>query len=245
MDGDFADLNRKEVLFLLASYAEKHSLRMQTGAFFLADGKALLDVIKMDSFAKMCFGCEKSKCVDLLDKLRTKQQRYSNYEMQELAKSFSGQYKDPWNGVDHFVSYVNNCCVEYRTRPIYFAPYIALVQCSGSGKSRMLLECSKKLRMLYVCFRAGATGYHPRTRRAIFQLFHGKGLDDAVNEESYKWALVQRLRHAEISARKNLPKPGSKPEADMFESEQNLEPPRCRHRRRVTEFGRAGSLNIG
>ena len=219
MDSDFADLNSKEVSLLLASYAEKHSLRMQPIAFFLADGKELLDVIQVKNFADIFFGCEQSKCAELVDKLRKKQQ-YSDYEMQELAKSFSGQYKDPWNSVDHFVSYVNTCCVEYRTRPIYFAPYIALVQCSGSGKSRMLLESSKKLRTLYVCFRSGATGYPPRTGRAIFQLFNGKGLDDAKNEESYKWALVERLRHAEISARKNLPKPGSKPEAVMFESEQ-------------------------
>jgi hypothetical protein len=216
---DFEDLNNKEVLYLLATYAKKNYLRMQPAAYSLADGKDLLNAVQSPLFAKIVFGCDREKVVELVDKLLATKQ-FSDYEMQELANSFCRQYKDPWNGVDCFIRYVKECCKEYRTRPIFFAPYIALVQCSGSGKSRMLQESSKKLRTLYVCFRSGATGYPPRTGRAIFQLFGGKGLDDAKNEESYKQVLVERLKRAEISARINLPNPGSNFEASMFESEQ-------------------------
>ncbi len=218
---DFEDLNSKEVLFLLATYAEKNTLRMNLVAYTLLDGKELLSAVADQEFAKKYFGCESKKCEELVSKLRESKKLYSDYEMQELATSFSGQFSDPCNGVDHFVQYVKECCTEYRSRPaVYFSPYFALVQCSGSGKSRMLLESSKKLRALYVCFRSGATGYPPRTVRAITQLFEGI---DVANSDAYLKALVERLKRAEISARKHLPIPGLSARTSkvaMFDSER-------------------------
>jgi hypothetical protein len=182
---------------------------MQPPAFIL-NGKSLVDAVQSDNFAELYFGCESGKCVELVDtvqKSRKFKEQFTDYELQELEKSFSGKYQDPWRGVDQFVQYVKDCCTQYRTRPIYFAPYVAVVQCSGSGKSRMLLETSKKLRTLYVCFRSGATGYPPRSRIAISNLFGG--LEKVKDEKSFVQELVERLKKAEISARKNLPKPGA------------------------------------
>ena len=200
---------------------------MQISAYTsLADGRALLKAAQDNDFARNYFGCEIKKCEELVSKIRENKKRCSGYEMQQLAISFSGQYEDPWNGVDHFVWYVKECCKQYRTGANFFAPYIALVQCSGSGKSRMLLESSKRLRTLYVCFRSGTTGYPPRTKKAIFQLFGGASLDDAKDEAAYQQALVERLKLAEISARKYLLKPGMtsrKSEPAKFESEQLCE----------------------
>jgi hypothetical protein len=213
-------------MYLLASYAKKNSLHMQTAAYLVADGKALLKSAQDNAFAKTIFGSEFKKWEELVYKIRTRKKICSDYEMQELAKSFTGQYEDPWNGVDHFVQYVKECCEKYRAGEKYFAPCIALVQCSGSGKSRMLLESSKRLRTLYVCFRSGATGYPPRTKKAIIQLFGGTSLEDAKDEAAYEQALVERLRLAEISARTHLAKPGMKSsysESAMFESEELCE----------------------
>jgi len=224
---DFSNLNTKEILYLVAAYAKKHSLRMQPTAYCIEDYADLVSAVQMKNFARNFFRCKPENCVELVDIIQNSGEKrikepIKDYEMKQLEASFSRKYRDPWDGVDHFVQYVKDCCKEYRTRPLYFAPYIALVQCSGSGKSRLLLESSKKLRALYVCFRTGTTGYPPRSTIAISALFDG--LNRAKDEEAYKKALAGRLKQAEISARKHLPTPETAfAGGSTFESEQLCE----------------------
>ena len=102
------------------------------------------------------------------------------------------------------MSYVEDCSRIYRTQyPAMFAPYIAVVQASGSGKTRLLREVSRSVCTLYVCCRIGTRGYPPRTKDAIYYLF--RKLDDYETYEGCLDELVKRLRRAELAALFYLP----------------------------------------
>ena len=60
------------------------------------------------------------------------------------SRGFSATYSDPYDQVNDFIMYVRECSVCYSRKPNYFlAPYITVVQSSGYGKTRLLLEASQ------------------------------------------------------------------------------------------------------
>lgn len=74
--------------------------------------------------------------------------------------------KDERGIVAEFIDYLKECSSKYNPNFI-FSPYIALVQSSGYGKTRLLMETGRCLPLLYICNRAAqARGYPPRTEKA-------------------------------------------------------------------------------
>ncbi|KAE9064617.1 hypothetical protein PF010_g28537, partial [Phytophthora fragariae] len=98
----------------------------------------------------------------------------------QLATAFTGTYSG--SAHDEFQKYLTRCCEHYRARPTtYIAPYVAITQSSGFGKSRVLFELAKKcasdatkpMRLLYVSARnvAGSTGFPVATPKLVNFLF--------------------------------------------------------------------------
>ncbi|KAE9005511.1 hypothetical protein PR003_g17166 [Phytophthora rubi] len=98
----------------------------------------------------------------------------------QLATAFTGTYSG--SADDEFQKYLARCCKLFRdNRSVYLAPYVAITQSSGFGKSRVLSELAKKcasdvtkpMRLLYVCARdvAGSTGFPVATPELVKFLF--------------------------------------------------------------------------
>ena len=138
---------------------------------------------------------------------------------------FSAPYKDPTNMVDSFISYANGCFDHYQANSATFnSPYFCLVQSSGYGKTRLLREVARKVRVLYVCMRSekSSTGYPRRSDTAIKALF------DGLHEQSvskYVEELSARLAKCFQSALTKLPSPGVNDDLSkaLFPSEQLAE----------------------
>ena len=217
-------MSQKQTAFFLADYAMQNSLTLNQVAF-TCDGSFFM--YSPDTITMGLFGCTSAapQCKNLLDSIRKPlDTEFSLDDQSQMKEFFSAEYIDPNNLVNNFVSYVHLCANSYRKySQDFFAPYIALVQSSGSGKTRLLRECSDLIPTLYVCFRSGQSGYPPATSNAIASLF--EKLDRSRDLSLCIEQMVERLRRVEISARVHLTKPGvsragyvkSKPE---FPSEQ-------------------------
>ena len=206
-DPDFRELSVKEVSYLLANYAEKHSLPLTECAFTI-DGEELVRLSTEPTGMSYALFGKKVDCNDLVDKIRqSRKYQYSSLDFEYLEKAFSAQYNDPNNLVGDFVSYIRECFIAYRSPVQFLAPCIALVQCSGSGKTRLLRETARQLPVLYICLRQGNSGFPNRTDAAYSALFCS--LDVSRGEAHCQNDLVERLRLAEISARQNLPGPNT------------------------------------
>ena len=71
--------------------------------------------------------------------------------------------KDSEKMINQFVKECEDCCKSWRAREIY-APYFALIQSSGTGKSRLMIESGRLVYVIYICWRpAASTGYPPRS----------------------------------------------------------------------------------
>jgi hypothetical protein len=122
------------------------------------------------------------------------------------SSAFCTQYVDPNNEVGRFIWYVRECSKRYHQKRYYFlSPYITVVQSSGYGKSRLLLEASRSIRTLYVCMRTKNSGFPARTEQAMEALFSGL---NQTNANSYSDQLSKKLELCWKSAISNLPKPG-------------------------------------
>ena len=73
-------------------------------------------------------------------------------DVDQLRQSFKMPFGDPWLGFQRFVAYIQKCAAGWSDQK-YFAPYIALVQSSGTGKSRYVYEYGKQGWLIYVCLR--------------------------------------------------------------------------------------------
>ena len=214
---DLSKMSRKQLSHWLVDVANEGSLRL-TPAAFQKDGSFFLETSE-DVWAESLFGCTRDKCGYVLDKIRSELERNepSELDVDLLKKTFSASYMDPLNVVGQFISYVEECGERYRKFPgTFFAPYIALFQSSGSGKSRLLREVSRLRSTLYVCCRSGNSGYPLRTSTALQFLFGP--LKSKTHEEGLK-EMVERLRCAETAARYYLPRAASFPEYDASQAE--------------------------
>ena len=138
-------------------------------------------------------------------------------EITRLQISFSSQFIDSCQVVSTFIQYTEQCLKYYKENSASFiAPYIAIVQSSGTGKSRLLREVARHRRTMYVCMRSRNTGYPERTEQAIDALFSGL---NAQSESEAEEALVSRLRICEAKAFQFLTQRDVS-ESPLFESER-------------------------
>ena len=113
--------------------------------------------------------------------------------LKKLSEQFVSLYIDKFGLVQRFKEYICNCLATFQKNSFtYLAPYVALVQSSGYGKSRLLRETAKEFVTLYVCFRGiSVSGYPRRTVLAEQALFGGLG--NIKNRDEYVHKLEKRL----------------------------------------------------
>jgi hypothetical protein len=92
--------------------------------------------------------------------------------IEKLAEQFVTEYRNPVVK-ECCIKYLRACLHDFKNSPqSWFSPYIAVVQSSGYGKSRLLHETAKEVISLYVCDRPEkSTGYPHRTVTALLALF--------------------------------------------------------------------------
>ena len=91
------------------------------------------------------------------------------HETDELVytDAFNADYEDPKYLVNRFHRHLGECLGTW-SKTSHYSPYVALVQSSGTGKSRLIRELSKKgVYVIYVCLRdIRDTGYPARSELA-------------------------------------------------------------------------------
>ena len=90
-------------------------------------------------------------------------------------------------------------CLDYYHKHLhdFISPYIALIQSSGTGKSRLTREMARICRTLYVCMRKRSTGYPERSELAIDALYSGLNV---MSESDAEIELARRLGWFELNA---------------------------------------------
>jgi hypothetical protein len=123
---------------------------------------------------------------------------HSKVEVTSLEKSFSAEFKDSKNMVQMAIGYAQQCLIYYHNHlHDFISPYIALIQSSGTGKSRLTREMARICRTLYVCMRKRSTGYPERSEFAIDALLSGL---NAMSESDAEIELARRLGWFELNA---------------------------------------------
>lgn len=80
-----------------------------------------------------------------------------------LQRAFQTTFDDRWGGLDQFIENVGKNAAEWNDKK-YFAPYMALVQSSGTGKSRYVYEYGRFGWLIYLCLRdESSSGFPLRT----------------------------------------------------------------------------------
>jgi len=80
-----------------------------------------------------------------------------------IADAFKYKFVNSQNYVNNFHRHIDFCFSKYRADNSY-SPYVALIQSSGYGKSRLIAEIAQDVYVVYVCFRPPkSTGYPPRS----------------------------------------------------------------------------------
>ena len=116
--------------------------------------------------------------------------QYTSGEMGLIHRNFSLQYNDSNSQVAKFLTYVDWAC-ENWIKAVIYAPYIAVLQSSGFGKSRLVAACSKHVQVFHICMRSKeSSGYPLRTPRVAAY----------VTEENLKAEVVRRRFRGVICA---------------------------------------------
>jgi hypothetical protein len=218
-------MTRKQLSYWLVDAAMKSGAVLAQLAFE-SDGSFFGSTEDRNWIRFLCQSADVDQSESLLNLIRSELEvnvAYSEAQIDQLTKSFSETYVDPLDTVSYFKSYVDDCSSRYSASTRQFlAPYVALVQASGSGKSRLLREVAKSVCTLYVCCRKGRSGYPPRTAAAYSFLFDG--LSGIADYEARMNKLVARLRRADLAARLYLSQADELPGYDSskadFPSEQ-------------------------
>ena len=139
-----------------------------------------------------------------LTELKPRKDRPSPEDIADWSKAFTVKYKDPQNMVENFLAYIRACSDSFSRRPgKYFSPYISLVQSSGYGKSRLLREVSRHVRVMYVSMMDSSDSGYPRptddAKKAMFADL------DSGNPAKL---LAGRIRQCHVRATTMLPLPG-------------------------------------
>jgi hypothetical protein len=127
---------------------------------------------------------------------------HSKVEVSLLQNSFSAEFKDSNKMVQMALGYAQQCLDYYHQHlHDFISPYIALIQSSGTGKSRLTREMARICRTLYVCMRKRSTGYPERSELAIDALFSGLNV---ISDSDAEIELARRLGLFELNAIKYL-----------------------------------------
>ena len=127
---------------------------------------------------------------------------------EDAAISFACDYKDSGNGVKSFANYLMACSNEFqKSHNLFMSPYVAIVQSSMYGKTRLLREIARSYyRVVYVCLREEwSTGYPPRTLGAFTHLFVEPKKD--AGSVQFSRILADRFKRLVLSALENLQDP--------------------------------------
>src|SRR5438874_3632644 len=68
-----------------------------------------------------------------------------------IADAFKYKFVNSQNYVNNFHRHIDFCLSKYRADNSY-SPYVALIQSSGYGKSRLIAEIAQDVYVVYVCF---------------------------------------------------------------------------------------------
>ncbi|CAG8851697.1 29892_t:CDS:1, partial [Racocetra persica] len=81
-----------------------------------------------------------------------------------VQKAFNRTFQDPSNLSERFIQFIDKCLDDYETIKGYYAPYTTLVQASGTGKSKLLINVAEKIITVYCCLRdSKSSGYPSRS----------------------------------------------------------------------------------
>jgi hypothetical protein len=121
---------------------------------------------------------------------------YDDDQMQMIKEGFGEEYRDASGLVGRFATYVGGIIDEWNDDELY-SPHGAIVQSSGTGKSRLIREYARQGGLvMYCCLREGdSTGYPPRTPAGIPGLITstslGHGDSHVQHYLSYLTAILQ------------------------------------------------------
>src|SRR5439155_6654695 len=99
-----------------------------------------------------------------------------------IIQAFERTYINHHDVVGNFMKILDHCHGIYirGENATHYSPYIAIIQSSGYGKSRLIAQISQKIFVVYLCFRSiESTGYPPRSSIATTVL------DKMASEDDY------------------------------------------------------------
>ncbi|CAG8813692.1 10677_t:CDS:1, partial [Racocetra fulgida] len=129
---------------------------------------------------------------------------FTKEEKEVVRKAFDRAFKDPSDLSKRFMLFINKCLRKYETTSEYYAPYTTLIQASGTGKSKLLMNFAENVMTVYCCLRdSKSSGYPSRSHIA-------KTLLDEFNHErkaivtylAYICACFQKMQEFNGSCKK-------------------------------------------
>ena len=121
-----------------------------------------------------------------------------------VQKAFNRTFQDPSNLSERFIQFIDKCLDDYETIKGYYAPYTTLVQASGTGKSKLLINVAEKIITVYCCLRDSKSSGYP-SRSDIANIL----VRDFMNEQkaiatylAYICACFQKLQKFNGSCKK-------------------------------------------
>ena len=146
----------------------------------------------------------------------------------EVAEMFKTPYIDDDRTVDIFIDYIRSCAAKWDPMK-FLAPYCAIIQSSGVGKSRLVTESGSHCWLFYICCREKSTGFPYRSdvtnylTKGIYYAFPLYGTDNFhhILFILFLAACLERLRDYVVSLELN----GSPPTQDHFDFWKKMQIP--------------------
>ncbi|CAG8854348.1 42131_t:CDS:2, partial [Gigaspora margarita] len=92
---------------------------------------------------------------------------FTREEEEVVRKAFVRDFRDPSDLSERFMFFISKCLCEYETTKDYYAPYTTLIQASGTGKSKLLMNFAENIMTVYCCLRdPKSSGYPSRSHIA-------------------------------------------------------------------------------
>jgi hypothetical protein len=108
--------------------------------------------------------------------------RYNLNHWVKSIKSMKSEYFDIWDLLGSFRDHLFSCVENQSKFRDYMAPYFTIVQSSGNGKSRLILEYAKTQMVIYVSLGSLESSCVPPSNAAIYSASkQAKTLDSMVD----------------------------------------------------------------
>ncbi|CAG8727381.1 24676_t:CDS:2 [Cetraspora pellucida] len=110
------------------------------------------------------------KIAEFINKINSKEQKDPSYrtyhtrseEDEEIVqKAFNRTFQNPSNLSERFIQFIDKCLDNYETINGYYVLYTTLVQASGTGKSKLLINVAEKIMTVYCCLRDFKSSSYP------------------------------------------------------------------------------------